>query len=540
MFVPWSFFQMYLFFFFLQTLLSSALGAALAVYSRSRQGYAHSIRWIRQSGYGEMFKAINISRGKLPETVLKTLSTVVFLSMLISVADTGAKVFVKQATRQTNIAQQIIQSTPLIKSDVVANIEGWMTTVRSGSSIVDALAMTINNTRIIPDVQPGRQYIPQQYPYESGCDQLNFIPIHLNHTHLQISNNGCANLSIFNDNFLEANVSRSYVTRRSEGRGTIVMPGRYRRTGNSKYDRGSATVEMTPYVELSTSDGRNCYTSDLHRNILVPKQSGLTYSPTTLVTKCHFATGEIIALSTTTVCFSVPNLQSFREVTSLIFEPQDELLIGMEKSIGDGLFSHLTADPLDGIFVTEVKTVGTEVRTVTCAARGVSQNATTYLMCSYAIVAAVLTKPQTMLPVISARRAGKPYVPYDLYTVDIIVEHLPFTNITSLSQPRFAMTSVLNASKEAAMYFASLGQNFYIDWTGRKILLIYETTDLQKGYDIPVWLFAVVIGLMAGSLLLVASVEVTVGAKFKRSLHWMVSKELEPSLGRKAPTLMRF
>ncbi|KAF9573568.1 hypothetical protein EC968_008323 [Mortierella alpina] len=540
MFVPWSFFQMYLFFFFFEVLLSSALGAALAVYSRSRQGYAHSIRWVRQGGYIDMFKAISSSRRKLPGTIFTVLAATVFLNILISLADTGAKVLVKQATRQTNAAQEVIQTTPFIRTDVFADIEGWTTTVRGGGSIVNALSMTINNTRNILNAQLGRQYIPKQYPHESGCDRLNVFGVHPNHTHLQISNNGCANLSISFDNGFIANISRSYVTRRSEGRGTIVIPGQYDTDFNLNFNTGAQCIELAAYVRIAMSDDRKCLTAITHRNSVVPAQSGLTSSPNTVVTKCLYPTGEIIALSATSIRFNVPDPQAFRKATSLIFEEQDDLLSGMEQSINEGLFSRLTADVVDGIHVAEVKTSGTEFRALTCAARRASQNGTTYLMCSYTTVASVITKPQAMLPEISARRAGKPFAPYAFYTVAIAAKHLPTSNSTGLSGPQFATTSILNASREAATYFASLGQNFHIDWTGGKILLIFATTDTQKGYEIPLWLFAVVIGLMAVSLALILVVEFSLEDKFKRSLHWMVSKELEPKLGRRAPTLLRF
>ncbi|KAF9974201.1 hypothetical protein BGZ75_000914, partial [Mortierella antarctica] len=380
-----------------------------------------------------------------------------------------------------------------------------------------------------------------QYPYESACDRLNFIAVHPNHTHLQISNNGCASLSIAFDNLFAPNVSRSYVARRSEGRGAIVIPGRYDAEEiGANFITGANSVEVASYVRISPSDGRKCHTGDLLRNILVPTQSGLTSSPTTVVTKCLFATGEIIALSSTAFRFSVPNLQSFQKVTASIFEKHDDVLVGMEQSIREGLFSHLAVDVLDGIQVVDVKTTGTEVRALTCAARRASHNGTTYLMCSYTTVASTLTKPQPMLPEVSALRAGKPYVPYALFTVDIVAEHLPLTNSASSGQPRYATTSIMNSTKDAATYFASLGQNFNIDWTERKILLIFETTDPLKGYDIPLWLFAAVIASMAGSLALVLVVEFSLEDRFKRSLHWMVSKELEPTLGRKAPTLMQF
>ncbi|KAF9278404.1 hypothetical protein BGZ68_008592 [Mortierella alpina] len=541
MFVPWSFFQTYFFFFFFQILLSSALGAALALYSRSCQGYAHSIRWIRQGGYMEMYKAVRTSSWKLPGTIFKALVVMVFLDVLISLADTGANYFVKQAIRQTDATQQIIQTAPFIRADRVADIQGWTTTVRPGSSIVSALALTINNTRSVPDTQSERQYIPQYYPYEPACDRLNFFALRPNNTRLQTSYNGCANLSVVFDNLLQPNESRSYVARHSEDRGTIVLPGRYdvaEIRGNVL--SGAANVDMALYVRIYTSDGRGCYTGDFHRNIVVPAQTGLTYPPTTVVTKCLYATGEIIALSSTSVRFSVPNLQSFQEVTSKIFEEQDDLLAGMKQSISEGLFSQLDANVLDGIQVVEVKTIGTEVRLLTCAARRASQNGTIYLMCSYTTAAATLTKPQPMLPGISARRAGKPYAPYGFYTVDITAEHLPFTDNTGLNRPRFAMANILNASMDAATYFASLGQNFNIDWTERKILLIFETVDPLKGYEIPLWLFAAVTALMVGSLTLVLVVEFSLEDKFKRSLYWMVSKELEPRLGRKAPTLMQF
>ncbi|KAF9964824.1 hypothetical protein BGZ70_005857 [Mortierella alpina] len=528
MFLPWSFFQMFLFFFFFQVLLSSGLGAALALYSRTHQGYAHSIRWVRQGGYVDMFRAISTSRRKLPGPIVQTLIATAFLSILISLAETGAKVFVKQAIRQANAAQEIIQTTPFITADNFADIEGWTTTVHPDSGIVSALSLTINNTRNIPDALPGRQYIPQQYPYESACDRLNLFGVHPNHTHLQVSNNGCANLSISFDNIFLPNVSRSYVTRRSNDRGTIVLPGRYETDVRWEFDTGVKSAEVATYVQMAISEDRKCLTTIANRNAIVPAQSGLTSSPKTVATKCLYPTGEIIALSVTSLRFSVPDPQSFRKVTSLIFEQQDDLLAGMEQSISEGLFSSLAADVLDGIHVAEVKTIGTE-------------NGTTYLMCAYTTAATVVTKPQAVLPEVAARRAGKPYAPYARYTIAIAAKHLPTSsNNTGPSGPRFATTSILNASMEAARYFASLGQNFYIDWTGGNILLIFVTTDMQKGYEIPLWLFAAVTGLMAGSFALVMLVEFSLEDKFKRSLHWMVSKELEPRLGRRAPTLMRF
>ncbi|CAO3573786.1 unnamed protein product [Mortierella alpina] len=540
MFIPWSFFQMFLFFFFFQVLLSSALGAALALYSRTHQGYAHSIRWVRQGGYVDMFRAIRTSKRKLPGPIFDTLIATAFLSILISLAETGAKVFVKQAIQQTDAAQEIIQTTPFVTADAFADIEGWTTTVHPDRGIVSALSMTINNTRNIPDALPGRQYIPQQYPYESACDRLNLFGVHPNHTHLQVSYNGCANLSISFDNLFLVNVSRSYVTRRSNDRGTIVLPGRYDPDVNPQVTAGIKTAEVATYVRMAISEDRKCLTTIANRNAVVPTQSGLTSSPKTVVTKCLYPTGEIIALSVTSLRFSVPDPQSFRKVTSLIFEQQDDLLAGMEQSISEGLFSGLAADVLDGIHVAEVKTTGTEVRALDCGARR-SQNGTTYLMCAYTTAASVVTKPQAVLPEVAARRAGKPYASYAFYTIAIAAKHLPTSsNNIGPGGPRFATTSILDASMEAARYFASLGQNFYVDWKGGQALLIFATIDMQKGYEIPLWLFAAVVGLMAGSLALVLLVEFSLEDRFKRSLHWMVAKELEPRLGRRAPTLMRF
>ncbi|KAF9573572.1 hypothetical protein EC968_008327 [Mortierella alpina] len=340
------------------------------------------------------------------------------------------------------------------------------------------------------------------------------------------------------ENMFDPNVSRSSVTRRSEDRGTVIIPGRYdlQKIGGTVLT-GAMHSDLASLVRVYTPDGRGCYIADLSHDQVVPSQSGLTSPLMTAVTKCLYATGEIIALSSTSVRFSVPNLQSFRQVASSIFLQQDDLLLGMEQSISEGLFSKLAPDVLDGIHIMEVKVIGTEVRSLTCAARRASHNGTTYLMCSYTTAAAVLTKPQSMLPDISARRAGKPYMPYGLYTVDIIAEHLPLTQNSRLGQPRYSMSSVLNASIEAARYFASLGQNVNVDWMDRKIIFIFQTADPVKGYEIPLWLVATVIASMVGSLALVLVVEFSLEDKFKRSLHWMVSKELEPS---KTPKLRTF
>ncbi|KAF9177216.1 hypothetical protein BGZ51_008983 [Haplosporangium sp. Z 767] len=246
----------------------------------------------------------------------------------------------------------------------------------------------------------------------------------------------------------------------------------------------------------------------------------------------------MITLSVTSIRFAVPNLQSYRNVTSSVFEEQNELLLAMEDSIADGTFSNITGDPLDGMMVMEAKSIGSNVEALACKSRRAGVNGNPYLMCLYTTVSTIIVESQPMLTEISDLRGDKSFPVQPNISVIIDVRHLPLTS--NGNQSFFPTSSIANASTTAAEYFASLGQNFFMDWDDKSLYVIYDTSDLEKGYEIPTWLFVSVIAVMVACLLLRVFTEFRVDARDKGSLYRVVSKELESRLRRPTPTMMRF
>ncbi|KAG0248083.1 hypothetical protein BG011_000549 [Mortierella polycephala] len=268
------------------------------------------------------------------------------------------------------------------------------------------------------------------------------------------------------------------------------------------------------------------------------QMSGITSAPKTITTKCLLSSGQSISLSVTTINFSVPNLQDYRNVTSSLFGDQNELVLAMEDSITDGTFASVPADPMDCIEVIEAKATGTDVHALTCQVRRSGLNGTPYLACLYTTISVIIAKPQPMLPAISELRGNKPSPKQPEASGVIVVSHLPKTFNDGL--PSFQESNMINASSVAAHYFASLGNNFYVDWDDMSLYVVYKVSRLVRGYELPGWVFVTMIALMGVSLLIHVISEATFGARYKGSIYRVISETLMLRLERNMPSLMSF
>ncbi|KAF9306134.1 hypothetical protein BGZ74_007481 [Mortierella antarctica] len=194
--------------------------------------------------------------------------------------------------------------------------------------------------------------------------------------------------------------------------------------------------------------------------------AGMTSSPKTALTKCLLTSGESVILSTSAIRFIVPSREMFRSVATSIFGMQDELVLGMEDSVNNSTLTTLPANVLEELTVMEVKVIGTEV--------------------------AALSQP--MNPDVARRLVNKGLNPsWTNVTITMVLSYLPRVSNDDLS---FAIPKILNASAEAVDYFASLGNNFVLDWEGSMLYVAFDTIEILKGYEIPRWLFFSMIGVM--------------------------------------------
>ncbi|KAG0312220.1 hypothetical protein BG000_006361 [Podila horticola] len=117
------------------------------------------------------------------------------------------------------------------------------------------------------------------------------------------------------------------------------------------------------------------------------------------------------------------------------------------------------------------------------------------------------------------------------------INYLPLINDTGSNI--FSVSQILDDSSSAAYYVASLGQNFFMSWDDGGLYTVFDTVDLIKGYELPGWLFGSVVAIMAVCLLFRIVEEIMLDSKYKGSLLWALTKEIQQHLGRSTPTLVR-
>ncbi|KAF9339349.1 hypothetical protein BGZ91_006251 [Linnemannia elongata] len=541
MFLPWSFFEVYILFFFFQVLLSVSLRTGLAFYSKSRGGYAHSLRWVQQGGLVELGKIFRSTVGRgLPSSQLRSLVVVIALSVFLEIVNIAANALVKESAQGTNPSHELVKITEFVSLNSITTLAGWSATVSFNSSLSDSLLRTINSTFNIPDAIPSRVYTPRKYPYEVACTTFDLIMLD-KHTdlypNLLSSNNGCAILSLTPITIMTMNKTATVITRRSNRSVKVVMPGLCDFQNITAIDLGFRTHPIS--IDVVFGDLINkCATGIIEGTLVSSSASGITSAPSSSVTKCVFPSGQVISLSATAVRYSVPDLKSFGSISSSVLQSSRAPVLAMQNSVTDGTLSNLTASPLDGISVMEIQFSGSRVDLLICASRRAGQAGPPYLTCLYSVVTAIASKPQPMLPEIAALRgADKPILVLPKMTSIFPINYLSPVNGTGSNI--FSVSQILDDSSSAAYYVASLGQNFFMDWHDGGLYTVFDTVDLTKGYEIPGWLFGSVVAIIAVSLLLRIVEEITLDSRYKGSLLWALTKEIQPHLGRSTPTLVR-
>ncbi|KAG0343378.1 hypothetical protein BG005_002475 [Podila minutissima] len=533
MFLQWSLFTMNAFFLVLEVLVAVSLEATLAHISRKIEGYAQSIRWIQQGGMWEMITALRLSRGINVKLPLYALSETLFISIVLLAILTGAKSFVEPAVAEGNPSKELVPSRQVVVGDITSILSGWSFDVPYNTGMEEALTMAVNSTRSIPRAVSTKRYRPRVSEYELACDRFDFRTP--NRTFLVLPNDGCAFITFTPNNFVRSDLSRMYTVRGPKGRVKVVIPA----LTFPEYHQllPNMVADFTVVSRVDYLDEK-CLTPNTIIAMHDANHAGMTSFPKTALTKCLLTSGESVILSTSAIRFTVPSREMFHSVATSIFGMQNELVLGMEDSVNNSTLTTLPANVLEELTVMEVKVIGTEVAALVCVWTRQTLTEVPHITCAYTVTNALIIKSQPIKPDVARRLVNKGLNPsWTNVTITMVLSHLPRASNDDLS---FAIPKILNASAEAVDYFASLGNNFVLDWEGSMLYVAFDTIEILKGYEIPRWLFFSMIGVMVVCLFFWIATNLLVDARHRHSLYMTVSRELTAGKDGAKPRLHSF
>ncbi|KAF9105554.1 hypothetical protein BGX27_009569 [Mortierella sp. AM989] len=520
MFLTWSLFTVNVILAVFQFLLVGAIGAILAIYSRFGGEYANSIRWTRQGGYPEMLNSLYNSWKSVPKSTKGAMVLTVFASLVASLADKGAVYFITLAERQTNASFIMVNTSQFVPvSAGVRRLSGWSTNIPYGADIVEAMVKMINDTKNIPEVVSDRVYIPQTSEYEIGCNQMAVVALETNiteHPQFILRSEGCMVLIFGVSVGNKPLFANATIINRSNGRWSIAMP----------FIPLQYPSEIVPIAVLGNNSTDLGAGFKLGGGLLVSPQDGIVSLPYTLTSKGVTLTGETLVLSVTNMPFSTSTVQRFRNVSIAIFDDYDDLFQAMEASVNNATFRWST-----NLF-TELRIANSTIEALICYSSGLPG-----LMCTYTIIRAILVKQQDLNPIIAEARQGRPLSMETGPVVSMTIDH----TVAKVNGTRqlISLSTMKNATFEAAHYLASLGQNFYMDWNASQLYIIYDITDIQSGLEIPFWIMLCIPITMIICLGLWVATECFMDGRYTGSLHKNIAMQLASQMKSSAPMVMR-
>ncbi|KAF9150181.1 hypothetical protein BG015_008018 [Linnemannia schmuckeri] len=529
---------MNLFFVALDLLVAVSLGAALTHISQRTGGYTHSIRWIQQAGYYEMFTALKLSVRKTAGRSLLALMSTFAGSIALTAIIVGAKTFARSSIQEGNLSHEMVSSRQFVAFNTYHSLSAWVIPIDHHTSIEEALTKAINGTRVIPQAnRPSKWYQPQRSTYEVVCDRFDFMTATKQH-HGLLNENSCATVSIHAFSSGTENMTGSYIFPRSQYRGKVY----YFSTNVPLV--ASAVLDPSIFLRLFYK-GQRCGTFNNNMQWINATKVGLTSTPKTVLTKCLLDSGEMVSMSSTVIRFSVPNQEMFQSTATSIFGDQDELVLAMQESVNNGTLTNLP-DTLIQHTVMEIKISGTKITALICVGSRVSTEESPHITCGYTNTNTLIINPRPMDPTIARLLPTTGFNPnITVFTNMMTLHHLP--SVSRYKEPSFNFTRILNASSEAADYIASLGHSFAVDWDASMLYIVFNTVEILKGYEIPGWLFFLMVGVMVVCLIFWGTTEYWVADRYRQSLYFAVSKELtigqddvSPQLHRFDPTTLEF
>ncbi|KAF9205483.1 hypothetical protein BGZ49_003972 [Haplosporangium sp. Z 27] len=374
----------------------------------------------------------------------------------------------------------------------------------------------------IPDDMPGRIYTPRTYYYSVGCNNIDMITL-MTGTYV-FGPKGCAQVMITLDGPINYNVTAgAIVTTLSNSRWSITLP-------NAGVDFIS---ELSPVVRAN-HNGTTCAIADNYRALSWTPGNGLTSFPSTILTKCVYPSGDITALSTTSIRFMTTEVQQFENISKTVVDEYDGLFQAMEVTLNNN-----TIKGNSTLFV-ELESANGTINLLSCLTApnpDPTANNTEFLNCMYNIIDVIILERQDINPIIAAALGGAPLTTPPEFTKIMTFTHIPSVNDNNSIQ--VSSTGLKIANSDVAKYLASLGQNLYIDWDLGQVTVIYDTTDAERGLEIPLWLIICVPTIAIISFILLVSTEYFLDGRYTSSLYKAIAMPMSSRMNTFAPMLMR-
>ncbi|KAF9972441.1 hypothetical protein BGZ73_004444 [Actinomortierella ambigua] len=408
-------------------------------------------------------------------------------------------------------------------------LSGWEFQVPYGINVVEAVTMAINSSMGIPRVVPSKRYLPSVSGYELDCDRFDlFAPTRKISV---LPNNGCASITLAHLNFnYSSNVSRMYIIPGSNGRIKVVVSV----PGESASKILSAETVVSTSVEQA---GEICVLRSPVFAVVDASYSGITSFPRVSLTKCLFQSGKTVVVSSSVIRFSVTRNEMFHSLSTSIFGTQNELVLAMQESVNNSTLTTFPANVPEELVIMEVKVTGTKVESLTCQWERLLNTQVT-ILCSYQVANALVTQPQPMDPKISQRLVNKGRNSAETSVVGVATfSYLPQYSNGSLS---FGIPKILDEAASVADYFASLGNNFVVDWDASMLYIIFDTFDIVNGYEVPGWVFLSIVGLYGFCLVYLGITERVLEARYRDSAFKTISREILGGQDSAKPRLHRF
>ncbi|KAG0196648.1 hypothetical protein BGX28_009902 [Mortierella sp. GBA30] len=114
--------------------------------------------------------------------------------------------------------------------------------------------------------------------------------------------------------------------------------------------------------------------------------------------------------------------------------------------------------------------------------------------------------------------------------------HILAMSVSYIEGPAYNITDLKGVSSRTTDTLASLGQNFIVD---NHIHIIYDTADIQVGFEVPGWLVVLVIVIMVTCACFWSLTLYFLDERFTISLYKLKALKIAPHAGHTAPMLMK-
>ncbi|KAF9927796.1 hypothetical protein BGZ67_007312 [Mortierella alpina] len=522
-----------LFFSAFKILLVGAFGGILSIYAASGSRYGNSIRWSRQGGYLEMICVLRNSVRPVPRSAAIAMTVAIIASTLALFSSVFFSTMVHRSDIKDN--QSYISTKTMRPMATGQEIDDWLVYLGDNSNVEDSLGSLLNDTRNIPDAILGRRYTPRTFGYEVACNSTDVVVGTNASEWIRQEVGGCsaAMFDIGNSNF---------VWEPKKALNMRTAPDQFTIVAAVTYPEPEGLILREHHAILYFHFTKGCVVplsivvAQSMRDFVSFPDSGMTSLPRTILTRCQYPSGALNVGAQTQMRFAIQSLAEYDNITKTIIDDSKQLplLATMSAFTKNGTF----LNPQSNSTLVALTKAGVNVHFLSCHSVRYSESASVGLLCDYQVIMTVMTTPQLDDPIIAADLKDLRVVAMDgsINQNVIVVGHLPLSLTSAI--PTFSISSMLNATLSGAQYFASLGQNFVMDWEKGQLYVLFDTVDIKDGQEFSTGLFVTLVVIMVLCAGVWAYSEKAIAGMYTGSLYKLVHTELEPHMEKTAPMLM--